>query len=277
MKNIVIYYFSGTGNTWWVAQELKKNLSSKKNNVEVFSIETLTLEEIISQVNNCDHIVLGFPVYGSTAPKLFLDFINNLPFAQNSQTLTVFSTQALASGDAAYHVGKKLIDKGYSLRQAAHFRMMNNLHIPQFKFYPPKNDQRVNDLHNKSLPKINRLSDKINNNKSYITGKHSLGTILGKFQRKNVDKFIDKVSSQFYINSSTCINCDKCQRICPTQNIVKTENSYLFDTNCNFCMRCYSQCPQAAILIGAESIDEEKYPRYKGPKDGFDVSLLIKK
>lgn len=276
MKNIIIYYFSGTGNTWWISKELQQLLSEQEHQVQCYSIETLTMENVLEQVKDIDHIILGFPVYGSTAPRLMANFIHQLPTAVKNQSVTTFATHALASGDTAYHIGQMLIEKGYNLKQAIHFRMMNNFHIPKFRFYKPKNNHRVDKLNQKSLLKIKKLALAINNNQNHIIGKNIIGYALGKFQRNHIDKLIDKVSEEFKIDTIHCINCGKCQRICPTQNIKQCKDTYEFGHNCILCLRCYSQCPKSAILIGEGTKNEVKYPRYKGPEKSFNIDVLIK-
>ena len=275
MKNIIIYYFSGTGNTWWIANALEQQLVAQKHQVQCYSIETVTLEKVIEQVKDADHIIIGFPVYGSTASKFMLNFIHNLPNAINNQCITIFATQALASGDTAYHIGQMLIQKGYTLKQTMHFRMMNNFHIPKFKFYPPKNDSRVDKLHQKALPKVKNLALAIANDQQYIVGKNILGYLIGNLQRSHVDKLVSKASKEFKVDISTCINCGTCLRVCPTKNIKKCEGMYMFSDNCILCLRCYCQCPKSAILIGEDTKNKIKYPRYKGPGKDFDVNVLI--
>ncbi|TCK98521.1 ferredoxin [Natranaerovirga hydrolytica] len=277
MKKAIIYYFSGTGNTWWLSKELKKQLNLNNWEVDYFSIECIQTIDILTQIKDVHHIIFGFPVYGSTAPRPMLNFIHNFPKANHSQSISVFATQALASGDTAYFVGKQLIQKGYCLNQTMHFRMMNNLHLPKFRFYPPKNDDRVISLHHKNLPKIKKLALYITQNEKVLHGKYSLGIIIGAFQRSHIDKLIHTAGKRFTVDTSRCINCDQCIKICPTKNIVGSNNTYDFKKNCVFCLRCYSQCPTHAILIGEHSKDVEKFPRYKGPQDGFDVNFLIKK
>ncbi|WP_315120787.1 EFR1 family ferrodoxin [uncultured Clostridium sp.] len=276
MKKMIIYYFSGTGNTWWIANALQQQLTEQNHQVESYSIETLTPKNVVEQVKDANHIILGFPVYGSTAPKLMLNFIHQFPSATNDQSVSIFATQALASGDTAYHIGKMLIQKDYNLKQTMHFRMMNNFHIPEFRFYRPKNDYRVDKLKQKSLPKVKKLALAITNNQEHIIGKNILDYLLGNFQRSHIDKAIDRISKEFKIEPTHCINCGKCERICPTQNIKECGDTYEFRDNCILCLRCYSQCPKSAILIGEGTKNEVKYPRYKGPGKHFDISVLIK-
>lgn len=273
MQRIDIYYFSGTGNTWWVANELKQQLTKVYSSVGCYSIEALTPEKVKGQLEKAGHIVLGFPVYGSTAPKLVLEFIQQLPLAGNEKKISVFATQALASGDTAYHIGQKLVLKGYDLRQAMHFRMMNNFHLPRFRFYRPRNDYRLEKLLKKALPRVEKLAKLIISDEEYITGNNLLGHFLGSFQRKHIDK-IEKLSRDFEVDTSSCIDCGKCKRICPVQNIEKCEGAYQFGDKCILCLRCYSQCPQSAILIGKGSKDQVKYPRYRGPGRSFDINVL---
>lgn len=276
MKKIIIYYFSGTGNTWWLSNELKKQLDQKGHQTLCHSIETLTDDEVQTQLLNLDHIVIGFPVYGSTAPKLMLDFINHLPDAKFGQSVSIFGTQAIASGDTAYYISKLLDKKGYHVLHTMHFIMMTNLHVPRFKFIRPKNDDRVAKLHEKTLPKVQKLSDAIISNKKMIAGKNLFGFLIGSMQRTLIHWFVAKASSDFEVDKSRCIKCNQCVRICPTKNITFVNDSYEFKESCMLCMRCYSYCPKHAILIGEASIDEVKYPRYKGPLPSFDVTVLTK-
>ncbi|MBU5484392.1 EFR1 family ferrodoxin [Clostridium sp. MSJ-11] len=276
MKKTIIYYFSGTGNTWWIANALQQQLAAQNHQAQSYSIETLTPENVLEQVKDVNHIIFGFPVYGSTAPKFMINFINQFPNATNDQSASIFATQALASGDTAYHIGKMLIQKGYSLKQTMHFRMMNNFHIPKFRFYRPKNDYRVDKLHQKSLPKVKKLALAITNNQEHIIGKNIIDYLLGNFQRSHIDKVIDMISKEFKIDSTHCVNCGKCERICPTQNIKKCGDTYKFGDNCMLCLRCYCQCPKSAILIGEGTKNEIKYPRYKGPEKYFDINVLMK-
>lgn len=276
MKKTVIYYFSGTGNTWWLATRLAAALRQHNHQVSCHSIETLMHEDVCAQLTGVDQIVLGFPVYGSTAPRPMLDFIHSFPGSDGRQTISIFATQALASGDTAVMISRMLAAKGYQIKQARHFRMMNNLHLPRFRFYPPKNDQRSDRLLAKTLPRVTGFAQEIATNKKHISGNNPLGHFLGGLQRRHIDTLIAKASAELRVAEQRCIFCGKCQRICPTGNIRQHRDQLSFADSCVLCLRCYSQCPTAAILLGEGSEDVRKYPRYKGPGKGFNIEVLIK-
>ena len=76
---ISIFYFSGTGNTWWVTQKIKEIFEEKGHKVEIYSIERkdLNWEKLIpSLINDSQLIGVGFPVYGSRIPFIMRDWVN---------------------------------------------------------------------------------------------------------------------------------------------------------------------------------------------------------
>ncbi len=57
-----IFYFSGTGNTWFVAESLRKGLFVRGIDVEAMSIEDSKFEdgsEVTRLVTESDHIIIG--------------------------------------------------------------------------------------------------------------------------------------------------------------------------------------------------------------------------
>ena len=78
---ISIFYFSGTGNTWWVTQKIKEYFEEKGHTVEIYSIEKkdLTWEELLPAVLKESEIIgVGFPVYGSRIPFIMRNWVKNI-------------------------------------------------------------------------------------------------------------------------------------------------------------------------------------------------------
>lgn len=273
--NILIYYFSGTGNTWWVGNQIKEKLEREGCKVGLYSIEDLSEEDIKIQMEESDHLVIGFPVYGSTASPFMISFLDRLPKTEDKKPISVYATQAAISGDSSYYVGTYMEKKGYRLKNTIHFKMMNNFHLPKFKSLKPDNGKKLDDLLEKTVGKVEVFAGDILSENEKIRGNNFIGHKLGDFQRKNIQASIKNISSDFEIDMDKCIKCKKCERICPVENI-GIDDMDKFKDRCILCLRCYSQCPVSAILVGEGSCDTKKYPRYKGPGKNFKVEYLIK-
>ena len=113
--NIVIFYFSGTGNTWWSSVELKKELVALGNTVDTYSIENPVLKKdgfILQKIKKADHIIIGFPIYGSDLPENMLDLVDKLPRVRNNKGFSAFCTQAAFSGDGTIFFKPEITKKG---------------------------------------------------------------------------------------------------------------------------------------------------------------------
>lgn len=93
-----------------------------------------------------------------------------------------------------------------------------------------------------------------------------IGIIFGSLIRLLYGLLEKHLKKKFRVNNS-CIQCGKCQDICPSKNIIIKENKIKFLDRCYLCMRCINQCPVEAIQIG--KITENKF-RYRGPVGNYN-------
>jgi benzoyl-CoA 2,3-dioxygenase component A len=69
---------------------------------------------------------------------------------------------------------------------------------------------------------------------------------------------------QHLIDPETCIRCNSCELVCPTDAISHDTHNYVVDpARCNFCMDCVSPCPTGAIdnwfLVNAPYATNEQF------------------
>ncbi len=125
MTFILLYFFSGTGNTWWVAKTLAEKLENRNIETQLVNIESKD-EEL---TKTPDMIGIAYPVYGSDYPVNVGEFVEGLPDVDDINCFIITSILGF-SGDGALTLEKTLKDKGYNLKQAVNFRMMNNIKLP---------------------------------------------------------------------------------------------------------------------------------------------------
>ena len=272
---ITIFYFSGTGNTYFAANSLRDALIQKGAEARALSIEKLSAEDTASLINQSDKIVIGYPIYGSTAPKLMREFMEALPVSNCLKPASIITTIALYSGDGAILYRKLLKQKGYAYDCGVEFIMPNNINIPGFPdMLRVGDDEKVNRQKSRTVLRANYLAELLINNRHAVKYDRVFGRMMGALQRKYVDDYIQKLSSTYYTEDSKCIKCMRCVKMCPVDNIRFEDGKILFGSQCMGCMRCYHFCPTAAINITEKSLDTKKWPRYKSPDKDYIKTLL---
>jgi len=283
--NIAIFYFSGTGNTWWITEKIKSCLSENNIKTKLYSIERndLNWDEMLPNLLKENEIIgIGFPVHGSDVPIIMKDWIqeNLVPASMNlkeeKQTF-VYDTMALFSGDTPL-VMRKILKKGkFKVKQAINIRMLNN--IPQIKSLNVEKEKQ-SEIFQKAEKKVEKFISCILENKKWVMRRDPLTRFIAGFQRFFYRREIKMFRKLFTINHSDCTLCNICIENCPIDNlsIEETEENpkVIFGPNCVCCMRCFNICPQNAIIVMKRSRDVEKYPRFRGQIPGFNY-IKVKK
>ncbi|WP_432666937.1 EFR1 family ferrodoxin [Wukongibacter baidiensis] len=262
---IVGIYFSGTGNTKWVAKQFQEKLTAKKHHAKMISIEDYTVSEVVKLFEEADLIGFFYPIYGSDMPEIFEKYIEELSKFKMSKRKHSFciTSVAIYSGDGALMV-KKYCDKmnlelawGYNVHMACNF----DTPIPGFQI--PSED-KIRKIKVKADAKLNRIVENIEQGIKKLEGSDILNTIVGSFQRKSNKGMMHKYDIK--INKDACIKCGKCVRLCPTKNLALPGNGDAVEThgNCTVCLRCINNCPTYAIRIMNPRKDKP-YRQYKGP------------
>ncbi|MDR2939938.1 MAG: EFR1 family ferrodoxin [Clostridiales bacterium] len=272
----VIFYFSGTGNTWYVSKKLAFYLNQVDIETKFYSIETIDSRQANQLVEENDIVLFGYPVYATYIPEPMLNFVDSLDNVV-MKTAGVFCTRYLFSGDCAKLLCALLNEKGFIPKWSVHFKLPNNLNCGPFSFAPITNDPEI--LHNKlrkTFGPIKHLAKCIYKDKVYLQDFNGFIKNISKVTRPNNDlnKYRVKWGGIFSINAEKCSSCGQCARQCPTQNIKKVNFNYSIEDNCVACQRCYNFCPNAAIMYKNK---ETKKEAYKGPVPNFNPLEMKRK
>ena len=250
----MILYFSATGNTRFIAEELAARLGD----------ETLNLLKRIrskdySPVRSDKPFVICVPVYVCEIPSFINELIRHTPFEGNKDVYFVFTSGGY-SGICSSQAKRLAKKKGLNYMGSADFKMPRN-YIAN-NTYPELSTEeirrRIEDS-NKLIPEIAELI--YGNQKLVKRSKHVwLFELVITLPFTPVWTRIKQGVKKFRV-SDKCIGCKKCANLCPV-NVIKPDEKGrpVWDASmCAHCMSCIQNCPVEAIEYGDITPSKKRY------------------
>lgn len=247
----VIYYFSGTGNSYFIAKEIQKNMGDC---ALIPFTHYLDEQEVEIQA---EFVGFVFPLYFYSMPGVVMEFIKKAVW-KNPEYIFAVVTRGGKSyeGGALKHLGKLLVEKGQKLSAGFYVRMPDN-YIPLLKV--PKKEQQQRMFTNAS-EKVKKISAAINAKESIIENEilHFTRPLMHKIYLNK----LSKVSAGFR-TTEKCTSCGICEKVCSMNNISLVEGKPSWENKCQFCLACIHYCPKEAIEYKKST---EKKVRYHHPE-----------
>lgn len=240
----MILYFSGTGNSKYVAEKLAELLGE-----ELFNIEG---KQRLPMMVDDEPLGIVFPVYAWGLPRIVADYLSN----KNINNKFVWTV--MTCGDDMGYTDvilektiKRTVNAAYSLQ-------MPNTYVSLTGF-----DVDSTELANKKLKEteaqLPRIAESIRNREtcSELT-RGDMPWMKTYVLRPLFNKFL--VTDKFFNKTQDCSSCGLCAKQCPTKNIAMIAGNPIWQNkNCTGCLRCYHNCPKRSIEWG-------KFTRNKGQK-----------
>jgi len=263
---ICIWYFSGTGNTWYAAESIANVLRSRGAETEVYSIEQCSSGQVEHSAAASDILGFGYPIHGSDLPLIMKEFLLSLPRRESSLPVFLFCTQWLFSGDGT-RAAAEFLPQGYDIRWSSHFRMPNNVCISAIRLPFTNDPRKIRQATEKRMPAFERFADRIMENKPKRRGFTWVSAALGRIQRSPYRKYYERFRNVIGIEGSRCTRCGECIQLCPVSNLEADESGSVTARGaCILCLRCYNFCPrQAVTFMGRAHIISRGIP-YRGPE-----------
>jgi ferredoxin len=248
-----IFCFSGTGNSYYVANTLAKELGDTTviMMASVMDIEVLEMTERVGFV---------FPTYKGFPPLMVKQFIEN-----------VFAKQDLFPIKYSFLITTRYKFAGYSLVatelmiQKAGCLSSYSSHVVMPDGYVPlmnvQNEQKIDSLYAKANERISKIAKDISEEKLKISAK-PLFTKFALYRFMPITHLASKDFSEKFQVTEGCTGCGLCYRMCPTGNIVMEGGKPSFGDNCLGCLGCYHRCPSNAIEF-KKKVHEGRYPNQR--------------
>ena len=254
-----VFYFTGTGNSLWIARTLAKRLE----NAQLLPIGSSPSPEDISSAST---VGVVFPVYMHRMPWMVADFIRGLP---ECGYLYAVAVNAGDVGKAFDYFRGLLSEKGGSL--AAGFSVVTpSNYLP---FGEAVQGEERDELLTEAEKKVEEIASAVARRSSHFDRQ------AGWF-RKNVapgllyslgHRHIRSMDSSFSVDDN-CTSCGICEQLCPAENIVLADGKPTWHHRCEMCLGCLNLCPESAIQYGKKT---RGLRRYRNPQ--VSVGELIRR
>jgi ferredoxin len=243
MAKVLLIVFSGTGNTFLCAGDLKKHFRERGDVCDIYRF-SMPLAALPNPAEY-DLLGIGYPIHAFNTPLSFLRFLkHDLPKAHKPYFIFKVSGEPYHLNDASsLSIYRLLKKKGYSYLGERHFLMPYNIVFrypdalakEMVLYLDALTNLFVLDLKDLSLPK------------AHFPCSSRLVSFFFKIEwlAPSVNAALVKVDEK------KCLHCGKCQASCPNQAIYQDKKGHLrINRHCSICMRCVDFCPVDAFHFG---------------------------
>ena len=252
----MIFYFSGTGNSQFVAEQLARmtdeRLTCLNRQLCAQQAETYRSERALVFVS---------PTYAWRLPRIVENWIRRARFEGNPDAYFVLSC-GTGCGNAAAWARKLCAEKNLRFRGLAPVVMPENYLA---MFATPDADQ-CRAIIERARPAIASLAESIRTGADFPQETPSL---IDRLESGPINPLFYAlcVRDRAFRSYESCTGCGRCVRNSPVNNIVLREGRPVWQGNCIHCMACIAGCPVEAIEYGSRSRGKHRHFIFHDPKE----------
>ncbi len=257
--NTQIYYFSGTGNSLFVARELQKRLPDAR----LLPIAAFFSEPRVQATGDIVGIV--FPVHDFTLPIVVRQFIEKTDFGSSSYLFAVATREGTVF-DGFEKADGLLAKQGKKLNAHFVFNMPDN--DARKPGYTLPTAAQFEVMHRAVLQKLESVQAIVSNKQD--SREEDRGVTNPAKYKPTLDKCERKGGVQYFYVDKSCVGCGLCRRVCLSGKIRMAGREPEWDKKvlCSMCFACVNYCPRKAVQVksaGGEKSDSPNNQRYPHP------------
>ena len=242
----MIFYFSGTGNTKWMAQQLAQATGEQL----LYIPDELRKGKLQYTLQEGERLGFCFPTHGWQPPRIVRTFIRNASFILPPSSYVYAATTCGDNmGHAMRILDKELGKKG--MKTDARFAVVMPESNVCFSFLHLDTPEKVQQKKTAARKTVAHISEVVKNRQvgveELVKGAipYTYTYVIGGYYNKHL--ITDK---HFWVDEEACIQCGLCAKLCPVDDIEGLPPHWKHDGSCTNCLACYHHCPRHAIHWG---------------------------
>ena len=259
----MVLYFTGTGNSRFVAQRIAEICED-----QLLSINKMMRQRRLDPFNaqyaftSDKPFVIVCPTYCWHLPQAVEDFLLNSRFL-DCRDMYFFLTCGSETGNARDHA--KEICRKLEMR----FRGLSSTRMPEnfiTLFKAPEPDEAVAIIR-AALPQVESTARLISSGRD----------ITDSYAGRGVPDFVRRLFYRLFIHDrkyrvkENCTGCATCAKLCPTVNIRMKNGKPVWTGHCIQCQSCIAVCPVNAIEFGLRTRRRRRYYLFADGRQKFPV------
>ena len=244
----MIFYFSGTGNSNYVAKRIADALGD-----EILNLNDRIKSGDTSPIETGERVIIVTPTYAWRIPHVVRDWLRKTELRGAKQAWIVM-TCGSEIGNADKYNRELCAEKAISCMGTAQIVMPEN-YIAMFS--APQADE-ARQIVAQAGPSIDRAIAASHADQPFAPTRNKL---YDRFMSGPVNPIFYKcfVKADAFAVSSACIGCGQCAKRCPMNNVALKDGKPSWGKNCTHCMACICYCPKEAIEYGKKSVGQPRY------------------
>lgn len=247
----MIFYYSGCGNSRFVAKSIAETLGDEL----VFIPQADREGKTDYALEPGERLGFVFPIYSWRPPQLVLDFVERLRLTGAPSYTYMVVTYGDDAGMTEQVMAEALDRLGLKLDGAFGLTMPNTYVNMSFMNTdsPEVAQRKIDDSKQRLVGVKQAIVERKCVSEVNRGGAPRLKTIvIGK-------RFNQWVSDKKYYSTDACVSCGKCVEVCPLQNISLENGRPRWNGHCTHCEACYHYCPQNAVQFGKVTRGKGQY------------------
>lgn len=283
-----IFYFSGTGNSQYVAQKVSERLEYLTKTTLISISDAMKKDEYGYDLLPGESVGIVCPIYFWGLPSIVVDFIGKLElkgYSSESNSIYIIFTCGGSVGLSDSMAAKCLKRRSYLLNAAFSIKMPDNYCI-MFDFMTPLD--KIEPILRQAEDRMVKVASAVSDLCSVYGEGNRLNAFAGMVTRYKGESLLNRgpfpwmattFSYPVYRSGrktkpfnvlDVCVGCGTCAKVCPVEKIHMADGAkpsagksskrpVWEEGQCVQCLACLHHCPVRAIQYGKKTLKRGRY------------------